>query len=71
VTGIPRPSFDRKAIEAEIGRVRSIGLDKLRALWRVTFRSSPPPAFTKDFMARFLCWHIQEQAQGGIGAMTG
>jgi hypothetical protein len=63
VTGMPRPSFDREAIEAEIGRVRSLGLDALRTLWRVTFRSSPPPAFSKDLMARFLCWHIQEQAQ--------
>jgi hypothetical protein len=44
-------------------RLRSLDLDELRTLWRVTFRSSPPPAFTKDLMARFLCWHIQEQAQ--------
>ena len=39
-------------------------------LWRVTFRSSPPTAFTKDLMARFLCWHIQEQAQGGLDPET-
>ncbi len=45
---MPRPASDREAIEAEIGRVRSLGLDELRTLWRVTFRSSPPPAFTKD-----------------------
>jgi hypothetical protein len=63
---MPRPSFDREAIEAEIGRVRSLGLDELRTLWRVTFRSPPPPAFTKDLMARFLCWHIQEQAIGRL-----
>src|SRR2546421_5872879 len=54
-------SCDREAIEAEIDRVRSLGLDELRTLWRTTLRSSPPPAFTKDLMARFLCWHIQEQ----------
>jgi hypothetical protein len=70
VTGMPRPSFDREAIEAEISRVRSLGLDALRTLWRVTFRSSPPPAFSKDLMARFLCWHIQEQAQGGLDPET-
>jgi hypothetical protein len=42
------PSFDREAIEAEIDRVRSLDLDELRTLWRVTFRSSPPsgPAVT-------------------------
>jgi hypothetical protein len=63
-------SSDREAIEAEIDRVRSLGLDALRSLWRTTFRSSPPLAFTKDLMARFLCWHIQEQALGGLDART-
>jgi Protein of unknown function (DUF2924) len=67
---MPRPSFDREVIEVEIGRVRSLDLDALRTLWRVTFRSSPPPAFTKDLVARFLCWHIQEQAQGGLDPET-
>jgi hypothetical protein len=55
---MPRPRFDREAIEAEIDRVRSLGLDVLRTLWRTTFRSRPP-AFGKDILARFLCWHIQ------------
>src|SRR2546430_2630958 len=26
--------------------------------------------FTKDLMARFLCWHIQEQAFGGLDPKT-
>jgi hypothetical protein len=55
---MPRLSFEREAIEAEIGRVWSLGVDALRTLWRTTFRSPPPPAFTMDLMARFLCWHI-------------
>jgi hypothetical protein len=67
---MPRPSFDREAIETEIDRVRSLGLDELRTLWRVTFRSSPPTAFTKDLMARFLCGHIQEQSQDGLDPET-
>jgi hypothetical protein len=58
------------AIEAEIDRVRSLDVDSLRALWRTTFRSSPPPAFSKDILARFLCWHIQEQAFGGLDPKT-
>ena len=67
---MPRPLFDREAIEAEIAHVRSLGLDELHTLWRLTFRSAPPPAFTKDLMARFLCWHIQERAQGGLDPET-
>lgn len=67
---MPRPLFEREAIEAEIGRIRSLGVDELRSLWRVTFRAAPPPAFTKDLIARFLCWHIQEQAFGGLDPKT-
>src|SRR6202040_2799959 len=63
-------SSDREAIKAEIDRVRSLGLDELRTLWRTTLRSSPPPAFTKDLVTRFICWHIQEQALGGLDPDT-
>jgi hypothetical protein len=70
MTGMPRPLIDRAAIEAEIDRVRSLDVDSLRTLWRTTFRSSPPPAFSKDILARFLCWHIQEQAFGGLDPKT-
>ena len=63
---MPRSSFNREAIEAEIDRIRPLGVDELRSLWRATFRASPPPAFTKDLIARFLCWHLQEQTVGGL-----
>jgi hypothetical protein len=46
-------SSDREAIEAEIDRVRSLGLEELRTLWRTMWRPSPPPALTKDLIARF------------------
>jgi hypothetical protein len=65
-----RGSSDREAIEAEIGRIWSLGLDELRTLWRTTLRSSPPPALTKDLLARFICGHIQEQALGGLDPDT-
>jgi hypothetical protein len=55
-----------QALEAEIARIRALGLNDLRTLWRSTFRSLPPPALTKDLVARFICWHIQEQALGGL-----
>jgi hypothetical protein len=67
---MPCSSFNREAIEAEIGRIRSLDVDELRNLWRATFRASPPPGFTKDLIARFLSWHIQEQAFGGLDPKT-
>jgi hypothetical protein len=63
-------SPDHEAVEAEIDRIRSLGLDDLRTLWRTTFRSSPPMGFTKDLVVRFICWHIQEQAIGGLDPAT-
>ena len=65
-----RPSFEREGIEAEIDRVRSLGVGSLRTLWHTTFLLSPPPAFSKDVLARLLCWHIQEQAFGGLDPKT-
>ena len=70
MTCMARRSADDEAIEAEIDRVRSLGLDQLRTLWRTTLRSSPPPAFAKDLIARFISWHIQEQALGGLDPDT-
>ena len=69
-TDMARRSPDREELEAEIDRIRSLGLEELRTLWRTTLRSSPPPAFTKDLIARFICWHIQEQAFGGLDPDT-
>jgi hypothetical protein len=65
-----RRPVDLEALEAEIDRVRSLGLDRLRTLWRTTLRSSPPAALTKDLMARMIAWHIQEQALGGFDPDT-
>ena len=70
MTPMTQRSSDREAIEAEIDRIRSLGLDDLRILWRTTFRSSPPRGFTKDLVARFICWHIQEEALGGLDPQT-
>jgi Protein of unknown function (DUF2924) len=67
---MPNPPFNLGAIEAELDRIRPLGVDALRSLWRATFRASPPPGFTKDLIARFLCWHIQEQTFGGLDPQT-
>jgi DUF2924 family protein len=67
---MPCSSFNREAVETEIDRIRSLGLNELRNLWRATFRAAPPPGFTKDLIARYLSWHIQEQAFGGLDPKT-
>jgi Protein of unknown function (DUF2924) len=61
---------DPLAIEAEIDRVRSLGLDELRELWRSTLGAMPPPALTKDLLVRMIAYRIQEQAFGGLDRTT-
>lgn len=53
-------------LQAEIEQIRSLPIDELRALWRQTFKSSPPSAFAKDLLGRMICYHVQEKALGGL-----
>ena len=55
-----------QALEAEISRIPALGLNEIRTLWHSTFHTPPPPPFTKDLIARFICWHVQEQGLGGL-----
>jgi hypothetical protein len=63
-------STDLPAIESEIERIRSLGLDVLRARWRSMFGAVPPAALTKDLVARMMAYRIQEEAFGGLDRVT-
>lgn len=60
------PKEGEAKLEAEIEQIRSLPIDDVRALWRQTFKSSPPPAFAKDMLGRMICYHMQEKALGGL-----
>jgi hypothetical protein len=57
-------------LQAEIERMRTLGVDQLRMLWRSTFGLAAPPALTKDLLARMLTWRLQEQSIGGLDQAT-
>jgi hypothetical protein len=61
---------DPAAVEAEIERIRSLGVDELRRQWRITFGSIPPRALTKDLIARMITYRLQEEAFGGLDRAT-
>jgi Protein of unknown function (DUF2924) len=63
-------STDLPAIEAEIERVRSLGLEALRTRWRTMFGAAPPAALTKDLIARMIAHRLQEEAFGGLDRAT-
>jgi hypothetical protein len=57
-------------VEAEVGRIRTIRIAELRALWRAKFKSDPPKAFGPDLLRRSIAYRIQENAYGGLDAAT-
>jgi hypothetical protein len=67
---MPQQSIDPAAIEAEVERVRSLDLNALRSRWHLNFGAPPPPALTKDLIARMIAYRIQEEAFGGLDRAT-
>ena len=60
-------SVDAAAIEAEVGQIRSLGIDALRKRWRLMFGAVPSKGLTKDIIAPDDCLlRIQEEAFGGL-----
>ena len=55
--------------EAEIARLKDLGLAELRAMWKE--RLGTPPAITSTELTRcWLSWELQAQAKGGFDATT-
>jgi len=56
---------------AALARMGEMNIEQLRGCWRETIASAPPAAFSKDLLARAICYRLQEQAFGGLSASTG
>ncbi len=53
-------------LEESLARIGATNIDGLRAEWRRIFGSDPPPAFSKDLLARAIAYRLQEQALGDL-----
>src|SRR3984893_3534345 len=62
-------SMDTRAIEGEIDRIRSLGLEKLRREWR-RLNHGEPPRISRDLLILALGYRLQEIAHGGLGKAT-
>jgi hypothetical protein len=60
---------DTRAIEGEIGRIRSLGLEELRREWRRLYHSEPP-RISRDLLVLAIGYRHQEIAHGGLGKST-
>jgi Protein of unknown function (DUF2924) len=59
-------SFGPAAVEAEVGRIRSLGVAALRTRWRLMFGGPPPTGLTKEIIKRLMAYRIQQDAFGGL-----
>jgi hypothetical protein len=62
-------SVDTRAIEGEIDRIRSLGLEELRREWRRLYHSEPP-RISRDLLVLALGYRLQEIEHGGLGKST-
>jgi hypothetical protein len=58
--------LDRAAIDAEIARLRDLGITELRARWHTTFQRSPLPHLPRHLMFRVLARRIQADQLGDL-----
>jgi hypothetical protein len=58
-----------RAIEGEINRLRSLGLEELRREWRRMYQSEAPRV-SRDLLVLALGYRLQETEQGGLGKAT-
>ena len=62
-------SVDKKAIERELDRIRSLGLEELRLEWRQLFHGDPPK-ISRDLLVLGVGYRLQEIEHGGLGKAT-
>ena len=63
-------SAPAEPLDAALERISEMTVERLRVCWRERFASDPPAAFSKDLLARAICYRLQEQAFGGLSAST-
>jgi hypothetical protein len=62
-------AVDTRAIEVEIDRIRSLGLEELRREWRRLYHGEPPK-ISRDLLVRGIGYRLQEIEHGGLGKST-
>ena len=61
---------DRKSLDAEIARVRDLGVTELRCRWRTVFGRQPPPHLPRHLLLRVLAYRLQAEQLGDLAPET-
>jgi hypothetical protein len=62
-------NLSTNAVERELDRIRSLGVDDLRIEWRRLY-DSHPPRISRDLLVLALGYRVQEIEHGGLGKST-
>lgn len=57
-------------LDARLAALAAASLDELRAEWRRLYRTQPPPRLSRDLLTRGVAARLQEDALGGLSAIT-
>ena len=58
------------SVEAEIARLRGLGVQGLRARWRTSFRTDAPPHLARHLLFAMLAYRLQAETMGDLDAAT-
>src|SRR5207245_4008735 len=61
---------DRKSLDAEIARLRDLGVSELRSRWHTVFGRQPPPHLPRHPSFRVLAYPLQADRLGEAEART-
>src|ERR1700758_5457464 len=61
---------DRKSLDAEIARLRDLGVSELRSRWHTVFGRQPPPHLPRHLLCRVLAYRLQADQLGDLDAET-
>jgi Protein of unknown function (DUF2924) len=61
---------DRKTLDAEIARLRDLGITELRSRWLTVFGRQPPPHLPRHLLFRVLIYRIQAEHLGDLDPET-
>jgi hypothetical protein len=61
---------DRKSLDAEIARLRDLGISELRSRWHTVFGRQPPPHLPRHLLFRVLAYRLQADQLGDLDAET-
>jgi hypothetical protein len=67
---IAAEASESSCVEAEIARLRGLGLQALRARWRISLGQDAPPHLARHHLFAMLAYRLQAETMGDLDAAT-